>query len=722
VLALFMPTLRCVEGCHLDYEAIREGLLGRLEPADARLNTWILGWVQRSLLQDPAGLWDANTFYPALRTLTQSEHMLAQAVTLLPVRALGGDPVAVHQAGIVFSALALALTTFALLRGFGASAFAAAAGGAAAVAMPWRLAEVSHVQLLSAQWFPLVWLLALRVAQHPSRIGYAVGLALALALQLLSSFYLAYYLAASFALLVLAAWWCGALAPRGLAALAAALALPALLLVLTALPYLEWRESVGFLGPRPIESVTPGEALALMAPRFEFGWRGRLPLPVSFEVPLAVCIFAALGAWAAWRAGDDEGGRSLRALALGLLTLIGVALVLSLGRELALGGLRVPLPGELAARLVPGYEQLRNPLRWAIPIAIAVPVLAGLGIAWLERRIRGNAARVLLRAGVVLLWAVNLPWAVLPVRDAWERSRAHLAAYRALDALAPGAVLELPMPLGSTVGVDVESRYVLASTLHWRGLVNGLSGYVPPSYLLLQQIAQDLPDPRALARLHALTDVRFLVLHVDALSPLVRAPWEQAVRRGRLTRVWSDDASWILELPGFERAGRLQAALVSHEPRPLTLTGLPRAPLALVPGEAAVEIAGPLTFHSSHGNPVLRRLPVTLRNASALPWPGLDVQPEGLVRLRFAFLDDGGRVVTQQSVALADDVPARRALALRLPVMPPGEVGRFRLRAELVQVQDGSERVLEPVAPAELAVLVDPVDFQAGTQGAGALR
>jgi hypothetical protein len=711
VLALFAPTLRCLESCHLDYAAIRSGQLGQLEPADARLNTWILGWVQRSLLHDPTGLWDANTFHPARRTLTQSEHMLAEAVVLLPVRALGGDPVAVHQAGIVLSALLLALTTFALLRGLGASAFAACAGGAAAVAMPWRLAEVSHLQLLSAQWFPLVWLLTVRVAQEPGRILYGVGLALALALQLLSSFYLAYYLAASFALLVAALWWCGAIAPRGLVALAAVLAPPALLLLLVSQPYLEWREAVGFLGPRPIESVSPADALALIAPRFEFGWRGRLPLPVSFEIPLAPCAFAALGLLAAWRAPDGHRGRALRGVALGLLTLIGVALVLSLGRELALGDARVPLPGELAARWVPGYEQLRNPLRWAIPIGIAVPVLAGLGIADALRRIPGVAARSALRAAVVALWATNLFWPTLPVRDAWEKQRDHLAAYRALDALAPGAVLELPTPIGDTVGIDVESRYVLASTLHWRGLVNGISGYVPPSYLLLHQIAQDLPEPRALARLHALCDVRFIVLHVDALSRLTRAPWEQAVRKGRLALVWSDAGTWILELPGFAQAGRLQDAMVSPEPRAQTLTGLSRAPLALAPGEAAIEIAQPLAFSASRGNGLLRRVPVTLRNAGELPWPGLDVQPEGLVRVRFAFLDERGNALSERSVALADDVPPRRALALKLPVAPPGETGPYRFRAELVQVQDGEERPLA-APPAELALDVDDVSFR----------
>ena len=58
------PALRCLH-CYFDYAAIRAGDLGRLEPSDARLNTWILGWVQRSLLHHPGALFDGNIFYPA---------------------------------------------------------------------------------------------------------------------------------------------------------------------------------------------------------------------------------------------------------------------------------------------------------------------------------------------------------------------------------------------------------------------------------------------------------------------------------------------------------------------------------------------------------------------------------------------------------------------------------------------------------------------------------
>ena len=66
-----------------DYATIRAGDLGRLEPSDARLNTWILAWVQRSLLHDPASLYDGNIFHPARRVITQARPLLKPGAPLL---------------------------------------------------------------------------------------------------------------------------------------------------------------------------------------------------------------------------------------------------------------------------------------------------------------------------------------------------------------------------------------------------------------------------------------------------------------------------------------------------------------------------------------------------------------------------------------------------------------------------------------------------------------
>jgi len=698
-LLLHAPALRCLEGCYFDYAAIRAGDLGRLEPSDARLNTWILAWVQRSLLHDPASLYDGNIFHPAQRVITQSEHLIGEALLTLPVRALGGDAVAAHQAAIVLSALLLALTTFALVCWLVDSEFAAFAAGAAALVMPWRVAELSHVQILSAQWFPLVWLQMLRIAGGERAPRQLLLLALALGLGLLSSFYLAYYLAASCALLLLALWMCGLLDRRGAAALALAAALPVLAFVASAIPYLDWSASVGFQGPRPIESIRVRDVIAHVAPQLELGWRGVLPVGVSLEVPLAVFAFGLVALAGGWRAFPGEAGRRCRALVLGLALLVAVSFVLALGRELDVGGARLPLPGELLSRWVPGYANLRNPLRWAVPIGVAFPVLAGVGIARLERVFAGGGARLALRAAVVAAFAASLPWVALPVRDAWEGQAARRDAYRALAALPPGPALEIPWPLPSAGSVDIVSNYVLASTLHWRPLVNGVSGYVPPSSHLLRLVAQRLPAPRALHRLHDLAGVRFIVLHVDLLRPRDLELWAEAVASGRLHRVWSDATTWILELAGPRREPRWLEAMRSPAPREHTLEGLSRAPLALPLPAGRLELFEPTPALFAPGT--TRLLHVRLDNDSDVPWPGFDVQTDGLVLARYSFRGEANGLVIDGTAPLGEDAPPRDRVRLTLPIRPPAEPGRYRLVLELVQSIDGEERVL-PVPPLSL--------------------
>jgi len=675
--------------------------------------------VQRSLRRDPSALFDGNIFHPARGVITQSEHLLSEALLTLPVRALGGDAVAAHQATIVLSTLLLALTTFALVHWLTRSDFSAFAAGAAALAMPWRLAELAHIQLLSAQWFPLVWLMTVRVAGGETGRRHVALLALALALQLLSSFYLAYYLCASVLLLVLAVWGCCGLSRRALAALALACAPPALLLAGVAWPYVEWGATVGFHGAKPLDSVPIGDAFALLVPHLAFGWRGMPPFPVSYEIPLAVLALGVVGIVAFGRAAPDSATGPRRALVLGLTALVPVAFVLALGREIEVGGHRIPLPGDLAARIVPGYANLRNPLRWAIPIGLAFPILAGAGIARISSAVSAGRVRVLVQAAVAAALAASLPFAVLPVRDAWDGQRERFAAYRALAELPPGPILELPWPLGSPHAADIASRYVQASTLHWRPLIDGVSGYLPPSHELVRQIAQDLPAPRALELLQDLCAVRFIVLHVELYSRASLAPWSEAIAAGRLALVWSDASTWILEVPGSERAGRYQEALASHRPRARTLTGLSRAPLALGPGAGSLgaQVEGPFHFIGDHGVPKL--VLVRLRNASDVAWPGLDVQTEGLVRLRYAFRDAEGAAPRSDSVALAEDVPAGTALSLRLPIEPPARAGAYRLELQLVQEQGGALRAL-PVPSFETPVAVHEVPWLPGRSAGGA--
>ncbi len=86
-----------------------------------------------------------------------------------------------------------------------------------------------------------------------------------------------------------------------------------------------------------------------------------------------------------------------------------------------------------------------------------------------------------------------------------------------LPAADPGAVVvELPFPPPEAPYRN--APHMLASTLNWRPLLNGYSGFIPPSYAAHYQALRDFPSAASIAALQSF-GVTFLFVHVDQLRP-----------------------------------------------------------------------------------------------------------------------------------------------------------------------------------------------------------
>jgi hypothetical protein len=83
--------------------------------------------------------------------------------------------------------------------------------------------------------------------------------------------------------------------------------------------------------------------------------------------------------------------------------------------------------------------------------------------------------------------------------------------YRVIRSVGPGVVAELPMPRPERLP-EWDAVYEWWSINHWHPLVNGYSGYYPPTYLRTLELMRTFPDDESIARLRAL-NVRFIVVH-----------------------------------------------------------------------------------------------------------------------------------------------------------------------------------------------------------------
>jgi hypothetical protein len=167
---------------------------------DPVLNCWILGWDLHHLaaffaghLTALAGYWHANIFYPAPLALADSEHLTAQALQVLPVYALTGNLVLCYNLLFLSTFVLSGLGMFLLVREVTGRAWPALLAGLVYAFLPYRMAQLPHVQVLSSQWMPFALYGLVRYFETRRRRPLA-GAAIALVLQNLScGYYLIFF-------------------------------------------------------------------------------------------------------------------------------------------------------------------------------------------------------------------------------------------------------------------------------------------------------------------------------------------------------------------------------------------------------------------------------------------------------------------------------------------------------------------------------------------------
>jgi hypothetical protein len=267
-------------------------------------------------------------------------------------------------------------------------------------------------------------------------------------------------------------------------------------------------------GGAPYQSTRTARALGWLFPACAattslllLGWTLRVPAErpllkvTSFSRSLLVST--AVGAlWLISSARARYTARKWLRSPAAIFTFIAVAAVaLSFGPAIFAQGRLVTTPSVYAAfyELVPGFDGLRVPARFAMIVALGLAVLAAYGAALITRA-RATTAAVVVSSVLIVVESIAVP---LPINQNDTNYRQHgLAAlparvfvgsatppvYVFARALPPTSVL-LELPLGEPA-FDV--RYMFYAIGHKRPLVNGYSGGAPDDYSLLAETLRDI--------------------------------------------------------------------------------------------------------------------------------------------------------------------------------------------------------------------------------------
>ena len=512
--------------------ALHPARYSRNDNADTALNEWIMAWVAHQLPRDPLHLFEANIFYPAHDALAFSEPLIVPALIGAPLAWAGASPVLVYNLVLILGFALTAWATCLLVESWTGRVAAGLIAGSAFAFNTHTLTRLAHIQGIHLYGLPLALLALDRLLDRERRHG-AVALAACLALMAYTSGYLVVFATIMIAvvLAVRAPEWIAQwriVLPR----VVAAGILAGLIVAPLMIPYRRVaveQHMVRTLASVAEFSATPRGYLASASRVHGSTWSARFfsddvnSFFPGFTV-LGLCLVAGVagtlgashlqkrgrisgsiakapGAGAALNDAnssdpDPEVAGTLGAshLRVGMLVVLaGAGFVLSLGTA-------TPLYGWLF-HVFPPMQGLRVAARFGNLFLLATALLAGLGAAaWNPRR---GVWLVLLL--LVNLEALRAPFTYTPFDGV-------PGIYRLLaDEAGPVVLAEQPF-FPRTMAFE-NAPYVLASTAHWRPLMNGYSGYTPSTYQHYADAFWYFPQEHAIAAMKA-AGVTHVVVHV----------------------------------------------------------------------------------------------------------------------------------------------------------------------------------------------------------------
>ncbi len=564
---------------------------------DPLFNLYVMKWGAHQMSLGLPDLWNAPFFHPTRGTLALSDPLIGPAAGLFALRLAGVPSVAAFNALFFATWVLGAWITAWVLRRSGRSWPGALIGGWVFSYSSFRWEHLGHYQMLRMQWLPALLFSFDRLLEAPSA-GRAAAFVSFYALHVSGGTYLAYLVHLALLVLLLNRFPVGRLGQRSawLAWGPAAVACGGLLALVFG-PFVAHETPLRTVfdlrasGMNLLGFVTPSELSVMhtVVPDWlRAAGRGCL-YPGA-----AAMTLAGVALWSGGRRflrppAESRRTRRMGAAALAAAGAVGVAAGLVAGDRFTLRGgpdsgyalpLALTLAGVLALWLAVRATWGGPCLRWGqMPVwprglilagAVAVPLclpmvfwgaghllpgLAGMRVSARAFALASLPLAYLAASGWDRLWslgrgrpllrAVPLLLAVAAVAEGLPRGErirwwpvpdeADFPAYARFIAASTAVKAYLELPPSRVPSGEVVAMYF--QTLHWRPLVNGYSGHVPPSAREIGLLLRPLPDVLGLRALKE-RGITHVVAHWEAL------PWHVGPTRRRA----------LLQRPSFEAA------------------------------------------------------------------------------------------------------------------------------------------------------------------------
>ena len=495
---------------------------------DEWLNAWAVSWIAQQLWSNPLSLFDANIFYPHEQALAYTEPLLVPGVIGMPIHWLGVSPLLTYNVLLLLGMMLTGLAMYVLVFRWTGDHWSGLLSGALLAFGTPMLTRLPHLQTQHFYWLPLA-LLAFDNLLTKQRTQDAAWVGVCVLGAALTSGYTAIFVVFALAAMLVARN-SGLWSTRGISVVLrlAVVALFTLILILLILsPY------------RDLQAVRPLPAAGNFSAALQIylssatyvhyhTWaQGFYEQAAGSFFPGAVAVVLALSAL--WGARVCK----TRSVMLSLLSIGIVGFVLSLGTS-------TPVYGWVYD-IIPPFQSLRAPNRFAILPFFSVAVLAGIGFAQLRRRVAVGWAVPVSIAVLVLATVEGLHGVQYRTFD-W-----HPRIYQSLAEVESGPVAILPVYHGRQFNRN--ARYLLGSTSHWRPMVNGFGNSRPPDFDQNAAVISWFPSLVSVARLQEL-GVRYVIVHTNAM-PEIQGRLAQTADRSDVTLIAQDGPDRLYRINAF---------------------------------------------------------------------------------------------------------------------------------------------------------------------------
>jgi hypothetical protein len=435
---------------------------------DPLFSMWRMGWVLHQLTTDPLHLFDANIFYPERLTLTLSDPIILPALMQAPFVAFGMNPVVADNLLFLSAIWLSGLTIYLFAEWLTGSSGAALVAAVVFTCYPYRIEHISILDMQMTHWMPL-GLLALHLFVSSGRWRYALAFAAAVIAQLYSSMYYAAFFAVYATVIGVGLMWVHHPSPRRLLLPAAGAALAAVVAAVPLGHALAAAQPIK--GDRQIEEVrlySAESADYLSGQKFSRWWSDPYAKPERALFPgVAPLVLAAAGLAPPFTA---------------VRTIYAAGLVVAFDASRGFNGVVY----RYLYDWLPPFRGIRVATRFSMLVGLTLAIFSAYGVQRLLRLCRSTVTRSLLVAalcaGVVVDALSNLD-TVVPV---WAEPP---SIYEQIRNRPEAVLADLPVSVENSHSVVFQ----YFSLWHWKPMVGGYSGFLPPSYVRVRDALYDFP-------------------------------------------------------------------------------------------------------------------------------------------------------------------------------------------------------------------------------------